>query len=145
MSNNLPKFTSEQLSKAAEKAVEARRARAALKAELAGGAISVTDALDDPRAGKIRVDQFLRAVPGVGGRHMQEAHGRNRHLRDAPRGRARCQSACRDRRASRQGFPPMSSKAFDSQGLVKFDNIDLVVMNFFKSHIEDVDDDTDAT
>lgn len=24
------------------------------------------DALDDPRAGKIRVDQFLRAVPGVG-------------------------------------------------------------------------------
>lgn len=66
MSNNLPKFTSEQLSKAAEKAVEARRARAALKAELASGAISVTDALDDPRAGKIRVDQFLRAVPGVG-------------------------------------------------------------------------------
>lgn len=34
----------------------------------------------------------------------------------------------------------MSLKAFDSQGLVKFDNIDLVVMNFFKSHIEDVAD-----
>ena len=34
----------------------------------------------------------------------------------------------------------MSSKAFDSQGLVKFDNIDLVVMNFFKSHVDDVAD-----
>lgn len=34
----------------------------------------------------------------------------------------------------------MSLKAFDSQGLVKFDNIDLVVMNFFRSHVDDVAD-----
>lgn len=33
----------------------------------------------------------------------------------------------------------MSSKAFDSQGLVKFDSIDLIVKNFFKSHVDDVD------
>lgn len=66
MPNRLPVASPEQLSKAAEKAVEARRARAALKAELANGVISVSDALIDPRARKIRVDQFLRAVPGVG-------------------------------------------------------------------------------
>lgn len=34
----------------------------------------------------------------------------------------------------------MSLKAFDSQGLVKFYNINLVVMNFFRSHVDDVAD-----
>lgn len=34
----------------------------------------------------------------------------------------------------------MSSAAYDSRGLVRFDNIDIAVMGFLESHDEDIDD-----
>lgn len=66
----LPPLTSEQRTAALEKAAEARRTRAELKAKLKHSAASLADVLAagdaDVVIGKMKVAAVLEAMPGVG-------------------------------------------------------------------------------
>jgi hypothetical protein len=65
----LPVLTDEQRRQALEKAAEARRKRAELKAQLKSGKLSLKDVLsrqDDDTVGKMKVSAVLEALPGVG-------------------------------------------------------------------------------
>lgn len=66
MTNKLPKLTMDERLHALERAMEARRARTELKNLMKSGEVSVTDAIQDSRAEKMRVKAFLMAVPGIG-------------------------------------------------------------------------------
>jgi hypothetical protein len=63
-----PQLTPEQRSAALAKAAEARAARAAIKARLKMGSLSLKEALDssDPNVGKLKVVSMLESLPGVG-------------------------------------------------------------------------------
>lgn len=65
----LPTLTDEQRKQALEKAAEARRKRAELKAELKSGKLSLKDLLaktNDDTVGKMKVSSVLESLPGVG-------------------------------------------------------------------------------
>lgn len=65
----LPALTDEQRRQALEKAAEARRKRAAIKAELKSGRRSLRDVLNgatDDTVAKMKVASVLEALPGVG-------------------------------------------------------------------------------
>lgn len=67
----LPTLTAEQRHEALSKAQNARRVRSQLKIELAGRNITAVEALDrvvsDPDVlGRMRVEEFLRSLPGIG-------------------------------------------------------------------------------
>ena len=65
----LPQLTEEQRKEALKKAAEARQKRAALKAKLKTGDLTLKDVLakaDDPTVGKMKVSAVLEALPGVG-------------------------------------------------------------------------------
>lgn len=65
----LPTLTDEQRKQALEKAAEARRKRAEVKAELRSGKRSLKDLLDntdDDTIGKMKVSTVLQSLPGVG-------------------------------------------------------------------------------
>jgi excinuclease UvrABC nuclease subunit len=65
----LPALTDEQRRQALEKAAEARRKRAAIKAELKSGRRSLRDVLNgatDETVAKMKVASVLEALPGVG-------------------------------------------------------------------------------
>ncbi len=65
----LPTLTDEQRKQALEKAAEARKKRAALKAELKSGNRTLGDVLatrDDDTVGKMKVSAVLESLPGVG-------------------------------------------------------------------------------
>ncbi|MFM8998659.1 MAG: integration host factor, actinobacterial type [Actinomycetota bacterium] len=65
----LPVLTDEQRRQALEKAAEARRKRAAIKAELKSGRRSLRDVLlgaSDETVAKMKVASVLEALPGVG-------------------------------------------------------------------------------
>ena len=65
----LPTLTEEQRKQALEKAAEARRKRAEIKAELKSGKRSLRDLLsksDDDTVGKMKVSNVLESLPGVG-------------------------------------------------------------------------------
>ncbi|GBC86475.1 hypothetical protein HRbin12_00464 [bacterium HR12] len=65
----LPTLTDEQRKQALEKAAEARRKRAELKAELKSGKRTLKDLLantDDDTIGKMKVSTVLESLPGVG-------------------------------------------------------------------------------
>lgn len=65
----LPALTDEQRRQALEKAAEARRKRAAIKAELKSGRRSLRDILNgasDATVAKMKVASVLEALPGVG-------------------------------------------------------------------------------
>ena len=63
-----PQLTPEQRAAALAKAAEARTARAAIKARLKMGSMSLKAALDsdDPNVGKLKVVSLLESLPGVG-------------------------------------------------------------------------------
>jgi len=64
-----PKLTAEQRAAALAKAVEARRARADLRAALSSGEMTLADALarsDDDLVGGIKVKAIITALPGLG-------------------------------------------------------------------------------
>lgn len=63
--NTLPTLTTEQRRANLERAKAARRARAELRRDLKTGRIAPADALDDPRAQRLYVRQFLASLPGV--------------------------------------------------------------------------------
>jgi hypothetical protein len=66
----LPTLTPEQRDNALAKARETRQARAALLSEIKSGETTIPDVLDraqsDPVAGKIKVSQLVRSLPGYG-------------------------------------------------------------------------------
>ncbi len=66
----LPTLTEEQRKQALEKAAEARRARAELKAKLKAEKMSLADVLvkgdSDDIVGKMKVSAVLESLPGVG-------------------------------------------------------------------------------
>jgi hypothetical protein len=65
----LPQLTDEERKEALKKAAEARQKRAALKAKLKSGDLTLKDVLakqDDPIIGKMKVSAVLEALPGVG-------------------------------------------------------------------------------
>ena len=65
----LPTLTPEQRQQALEKAAEARRKRAELKAQLKSGKVSLASVLnkeDDDTVGKMKVASVLESLPGVG-------------------------------------------------------------------------------
>jgi hypothetical protein len=66
----LPSLSPEQRAAALEKAAEIRKARAELKDQLKSGKTSLAAVLDraksDDVAGKLRVSDVLRSMPGVG-------------------------------------------------------------------------------
>ena len=64
----LPTMSPEQRQVALEKAREARTARSAMLADLKAGTLTLADVLgrDDDLARKTKVNQVLRALPGVG-------------------------------------------------------------------------------
>lgn len=69
----LPTLTDEQRRQALEKAAEARRARAQIKAELKSGRRSLRDVLSrsDETVKGMKVSAVLEALPGVGKRKAQ--------------------------------------------------------------------------
>ena len=65
----LPTLTPEQRQQALEKAAEARRKRAELKAQLKSGNLSLATVLakdSDEMVGKMKVSSVLESMPGVG-------------------------------------------------------------------------------
>jgi len=65
----LPTLSPEDRARALEKAAEARKKRAALKAELKSGKRSLSDVLatpSDDTVGKMKVSTVLESLPGVG-------------------------------------------------------------------------------
>ena len=65
----LPTLTDEQRKQALEKAAEARRKRAELKAQLKSGKLTLKDILarsNDDTVGKMKVSTVLESLPGVG-------------------------------------------------------------------------------
>jgi hypothetical protein len=65
----LPTLTPEQRQQALEKAAEARRKRAELKAQLKSGNTSLSTVLnrdEDETVGKMKVSAVLESMPGVG-------------------------------------------------------------------------------
>ena len=67
-----PKLTTVERERAGQAAVAARRDRAAIKAALRSGDISIFDAINDPRESlrKMRVRELLLAVPGIGDKRV---------------------------------------------------------------------------
>lgn len=63
---NLPELTDDQRKAALERAAEARRERTEFKDLVRKGELSLADALDDARAKRIRVHEFLMCIPGIG-------------------------------------------------------------------------------
>jgi hypothetical protein len=65
----LPTLTPQQRQQALEKAAEARRKRAELKAQLKSGSVPLAEVLgndDDETVGKMKVSSVLASLPGVG-------------------------------------------------------------------------------
>lgn len=78
----LPNFTPEERAKALEKAAQVRKARKELKENIKSGKTDPASVLetrkDDPLVSKMKVKEFLQAIPGVGGakadKIMHDAH-----------------------------------------------------------------------
>ena len=66
----LPQLTEEQRRQALEKAAEARKKRAEVKAKLKNGGLGLSECLERAEAdevlGKMKVSAMLEALPGVG-------------------------------------------------------------------------------
>lgn len=58
--------TDEERRRNLDLALQARRERSVLKAAVAYGDITFTDALDDPRAKRIHVRNLIGSLPGIG-------------------------------------------------------------------------------
>lgn len=64
--NPLPKLTPEERFAASQKAIETRKARIRLKREMKEGNLSVAAAIELPVMQRMKVFEFIRAIPGIG-------------------------------------------------------------------------------
>lgn len=72
MTNQLPVITPEQRFAASQKAIEVRKARMPLKDEMKRGKLSVAEAIVMPVMQRMKVYEFLRAIPGIGTNRAKE-------------------------------------------------------------------------
>lgn len=70
--NPLPQLTPEQRFAASQKAIETRKARMRLKDEMKHGKLSVAEAIGMPVMQRMKVYEFLRAIPGIGTNRAKE-------------------------------------------------------------------------
>ena len=70
--NPLPKLTPEQRFAASKKAIEVRKVRMRLKDEMKHGKLSVAEAIDMPVMQRMKVYEFIRAIPGIGTNRAKE-------------------------------------------------------------------------
>lgn len=70
--NPLPLLTPKERSAASQKAIETRRTRMRLKREMKDGKLSVAEAIGMPVMQRMRVYEFLRAIPGIGTNRAKE-------------------------------------------------------------------------
>lgn len=64
--NPLPLMSPEERFAASQKAIETRRARMRLKREMKDGTLSVAAAIELPVMQRMKVFEFIRAIPGIG-------------------------------------------------------------------------------
>lgn len=72
MTNSLPALTPEQRMAAAQKATETRRDHTRLKREMKNGELSVASAIELPVMQRMKVFEFIRAIPGIGTNKARE-------------------------------------------------------------------------
>lgn len=70
--NPLPQLTPEQRFAASQKASETRKTRMRLKREMKEGSLSVASAIELPVMQRMKVFEFIRAIPGIGPRRAKE-------------------------------------------------------------------------
>lgn len=72
ISSPLPQLTPEERFAASQKAIETRKARMRLKREMKDGKLSVAEAIKMPVMQRMKVYEFLRAIPGIGTNRAKE-------------------------------------------------------------------------
>ena len=70
--NPLPQLTTEERHAASQKATETRRERARFKREMKDGTLSVAAAIELPVMRRMKVFEFIRAIPGIGPNRARE-------------------------------------------------------------------------
>ena len=70
--NQIPLLTKEERSAASQKAIETRRTRMRLKREMKNGELSVAAAIELPVMRRMKVFEFIRAIPGIGPNRARE-------------------------------------------------------------------------
>lgn len=70
--NPLSQLTPEQRFAASQKASETRKERMRLKREMKDGNLSVASAIELPVMQRMKVFEFIRAIPGIGPRRAKE-------------------------------------------------------------------------
>lgn len=67
-----PQLTPEQRFAASQKASETRKERMRLKREMKEGSLSVASAIELPVMQRMKVFEFIRAIPGIGPKRARE-------------------------------------------------------------------------
>lgn len=70
--NPLPLLTPKERFAASQKAIETRRTRMRLKREMKDGELSVAAAIELPVMRRMKVFEFIRAIPGIGPNRARE-------------------------------------------------------------------------
>lgn len=70
--NPLPQLTPEERFAASQKAIETRKERMRLKDEMKHGKLSVSEAIKMPVMQRMKVYEFIRAIPGIGTNRAKE-------------------------------------------------------------------------
>lgn len=70
--NPIPLMSNEERFAASQKAIETRKARMRLKDEMKHGKLSVAEAIKMPVMQRMKVYEFIRAIPGIGTNRAKE-------------------------------------------------------------------------
>lgn len=70
--NPLPLMSQEERFAASQKAIETRKARMRLKDEMKHGKLSIAEAIKMPVMQRMKVYEFIRAIPGIGTNRAKE-------------------------------------------------------------------------
>lgn len=70
--NPIPLMSNEERFAASQKAIETRKARMRLKREMKDGTLSVAEAIKMPVMQRMKVYEFIRAIPGIGTNRAKE-------------------------------------------------------------------------
>lgn len=70
--NPIPLMSNEERFAASQKAIETRKARMRLKREMKEGNLSGASAIELPVMQRMKVFEFIRAIPGIGAKRAKE-------------------------------------------------------------------------
>lgn len=70
--NPIPLMSNEERFAASQKAIETRKARMRLKDEMKHGKLSIAEAIKMPVMQRMKVFEFIRAIPGIGAKRAKE-------------------------------------------------------------------------